>query len=275
MPTIRERRRYCWSAIGTTCGLHNLIQCCLDANDEGEEALLLVGTTCSSDNMEVSLREEEEGEGDKFEEELFGGELKWRKREVETQYEICSARSSAILRRRRRRRRVLDCCLPRKVKFQLPRLGSIRKQEEAAMLRHLKSAAARSPVRSPPPPPPPSAPATRAEGFEEDEEEEEEESARAIAVNMFIANTVEFLNSFAAQCNDKLSLLHRKIVKLDSSLNLLEAKLRSIDDTNAFGHSTNQKAHGLFTQDGRFEPTNLLGLVMLDYATLAGRQCEE
>ncbi|EAZ30151.1 hypothetical protein OsJ_14206 [Oryza sativa Japonica Group] len=160
------------------------------------------------------------------------------------------------------------------------------------MLRHLKSAAARSPMRSPPPHPP-SAPAPRDEGFEE--EEEEEESARAIAVsdqrtiylvrpaftrpltpspistvdliwwcstfgvNMFIANTVEFLNSFAAQCNDKLSLLHRKIVKLDSSLNLLEAKLRSIDDTNAFGHSTNQKAHGLFTQDGRFEPTNLLG----------------
>uniref|UniRef100_A0A0D3FU09 Uncharacterized protein n=1 Tax=Oryza barthii TaxID=65489 RepID=A0A0D3FU09_9ORYZ len=185
MPTIRERRRYCWSAVGTTLGLHNLIQCCLDANDEGEEALLLVSTTCSSDNMEVSLREEE-GEEDKFGDELFGGELKWRKREVE--------------------------------------------------------------------------------GFEE--EEEEEESARAIAVsdqrtiylvNMFIANTVEFLNSFAAQCNDKLSLLHRKIVKLDSSLNLLEAKLRSIDDTNAFGHSTNQKAHGLFTQDGRFEPTNLLG----------------
>lgn len=56
MPTIRERRRYCWSAVGTTCGLHNLIQCCLDANDEGEEALLLVSTTCSSDNMEVSLR---------------------------------------------------------------------------------------------------------------------------------------------------------------------------------------------------------------------------
>uniref|UniRef100_A0A0E0KNU7 Uncharacterized protein n=1 Tax=Oryza punctata TaxID=4537 RepID=A0A0E0KNU7_ORYPU len=130
------------------------------------------------------------------------------------------------------------------------------------MLRHLKSAAARSPVRSPPPPP--SAPATRDEGFED----EEEESARAIAVsdqrtiylvNMFIANTVEFLNSFAAQCNDKLSLLHRKIVKLDSSLNLLEAKLRSIDDNNAFGHSTNQKAQGLFTQDGRFDPANLLG----------------
>jgi hypothetical protein len=134
------------------------------------------------------------------------------------------------------------------------------------MLRHLKSAAARSPMRSPPPHPP-SAPAPRDEGFEE--EEEEEESARAIAVsdqrtiylvrpaftrpltpspistvdliwwcstfgvskrfwsfgvsdcvcvcvslsalqvNMFIANTVEFLNSFAAQCNDKLSLLHR------------------------------------------------------------------
>jgi hypothetical protein len=28
-------------------------------------------------------------------------------------------------------------------------------------------------------------------------------------VNMFIANTVEFLNSFAALCDDKLALLHR------------------------------------------------------------------
>ncbi|XP_006652164.1 WASH complex subunit 3-like [Oryza brachyantha] len=123
------------------------------------------------------------------------------------------------------------------------------------MLRHLRSAAARSPVRSPPP-----ALTTRDDGF--DEEEEEEETSRAIAVsdqrtiylvNMFIANTVEFLNSFAATCNDKLSLLHRKIVKLDSSLTLLEAKLHSIDDANALGHSTNQKAHGLFTNDERFD----------------------
>uniref|UniRef100_A0A0D9W3C4 Uncharacterized protein n=1 Tax=Leersia perrieri TaxID=77586 RepID=A0A0D9W3C4_9ORYZ len=115
------------------------------------------------------------------------------------------------------------------------------------MLRQLKSAAApRSPVRSPPPAP--SASTTRdGSGFEGDEEEE---SVRAIAVsdqrtiylvNMFIANTVEFLNSFSALCNNKLALLHRKIVKLDSSLALLEAKLHSIDDANALGHSTNQK----------------------------------
>jgi hypothetical protein len=30
-----------------------------------------------------------------------------------------------------------------------------------------------------------------------------------LQVNMFIANTVQFLNSFAATCDEKLALLHR------------------------------------------------------------------
>ncbi|XP_066322814.1 uncharacterized protein [Miscanthus floridulus] len=106
------------------------------------------------------------------------------------------------------------------------------------MLNQLRSAAASLPGRLP--------------ALAEDTVAEDDvEGVRAIAVsdqrtiylvNMFIANTVEFLNSFAALCDDKLALLHRNIVKLDLSLALLEAKLHSIDENNnALGHSTSQK----------------------------------
>ncbi|XP_072964193.1 uncharacterized protein [Typha angustifolia] len=47
-------------------------------------------------------------------------------------------------------------------------------------------------------------------------------------VNIFIANTARFLNSFSALCEDKLAHLHRRIVRLDASLTLLEAKIRSV-----------------------------------------------
>ncbi|RCV32975.1 hypothetical protein SETIT_7G046000v2 [Setaria italica] len=118
------------------------------------------------------------------------------------------------------------------------------------MLHHLRSAAASSPGRLPAPP------------------EDDEESVRAVAVsdqrtiylvNMFIANTVEFLNSFAATCDDKLALLHRKIVKLDSSLALLEAKLHSIDENIALGHPTSQKAQQSSSDEKNFCSENLVG----------------
>ncbi|OEL37979.1 hypothetical protein BAE44_0001002 [Dichanthelium oligosanthes] len=123
------------------------------------------------------------------------------------------------------------------------------------MLHHLRSAAASSPGRLPAP-------------LEDAGDEDDEESVRAVAVsdqrtiylvNMFIANTVEFLNSFAATCDDKLAVLHRKIVKLDSSLALLEAKLHSIDQNNALGHSTSQKAQQPSSDDKEICLEDLLG----------------
>ncbi|KAK8448562.1 hypothetical protein SEVIR_7G051400v4 [Setaria viridis] len=123
------------------------------------------------------------------------------------------------------------------------------------MLHHLRSAAASSPGRLPAPP-------------EDAGDEDDEESVRAVAVsdqrtiylvNMFIANTVEFLNSFAATCDDKLALLHRKIVKLDSSLALLEAKLHSIDENIALGHPTSQKAQQSSSDEKNFCSENLVG----------------
>ncbi|TVU13546.1 hypothetical protein EJB05_40606, partial [Eragrostis curvula] len=125
---------------------------------------------------------------------------------------------------------------------------------ERAMLHHLRSAAASASGRLPAPP--------------EDGGDNDEESVRAIAVsdqrtiylvNMFIANTVEFLNSFAALCDDKLALLHRKIVKLDSSLALLEAKLHSIDENNASEHPTREREHQTLTHDKIIDSANLTG----------------
>ncbi|CAN6270684.1 unnamed protein product [Urochloa humidicola] len=128
-------------------------------------------------------------------------------------------------------------------------LGRSHHREQEAMLHHLRSAAASSPGRLPAPP-------------EDAGVEIDEESVRAVAVSdqrtiylvsMFIANTVEFLNSFAATCDDKLALLHRKIVKLDSSLALLEARLYSIDENNAPGHcSASQKAQQSLSDDKIF-----------------------
>ncbi|CAL9104158.1 unnamed protein product [Musa textilis] len=64
--------------------------------------------------------------------------------------------------------------------------------------------------------------------------EEEEEATLAISdqrilylVNIFIGNTARFLNSFASLCQDKLADVHRRILRLDANLTLLEAQLRS------------------------------------------------
>lgn len=54
-------------------------------------------------------------------------------------------------------------------------------------------------------------------------------------------------------------LISRKIVKLDSSLALLEAKLHSIEENSASGHPTIQKAHQSLAHDKIFDPANLTG----------------
>ncbi|KAL4191854.1 hypothetical protein AMTRI_Chr06g169290 [Amborella trichopoda] len=68
------------------------------------------------------------------------------------------------------------------------------------------------------------------------EEVSEEDNALSISdqrtlylVNIFIVDTARFLNRFSALCEQKLADVHRRILRLDATLTLLEAKLRSID----------------------------------------------
>jgi hypothetical protein len=51
----------------------------------------------------------------------------------------------------------------------------------------------------------------------------------------------------------------RKIVKLDGSLALLEAKLQSTDENNALRHSASQKAQQSSSDGKIFSSTNLVG----------------
>eukprot|EP00249_Psilotum_nudum_P009662 c22075_g1_i2 orf=99-647(+) len=52
-------------------------------------------------------------------------------------------------------------------------------------------------------------------------------------VNIFIVHTVHFLNKFSSICERKLADVHRRILRLDTTVSLLEAKLRSIDGLNS------------------------------------------
>lgn len=48
-------------------------------------------------------------------------------------------------------------------------------------------------------------------------------------VTVFIVHTTRFLNRFSALCEQKLAEVHRRMLRLDETLTLLEAKLRSVD----------------------------------------------
>ncbi|KAH9329054.1 hypothetical protein KI387_001162, partial [Taxus chinensis] len=48
-------------------------------------------------------------------------------------------------------------------------------------------------------------------------------------VNIFTVHTMRFLNRFSALCEQKLAEVHRRILRLDATLTLLEAKLKSVD----------------------------------------------
>ncbi|XP_074591195.1 uncharacterized protein LOC141847115 [Curcuma longa] len=60
--------------------------------------------------------------------------------------------------------------------------------------------------------------------------------------NIFIGNTARFLNSFASLCQDKLAQVHRRILKLDANLTLLEAQLQSRGHIYAFDNKSNSEA---------------------------------
>lgn len=59
-------------------------------------------------------------------------------------------------------------------------------------------------------------------------------------VNTFVIHTVRLLNNFSVICEDKLADVHRRIVQVDATLSLLEAKLRSVDGTEGTGELTAQ-----------------------------------
>ncbi|KAL2641400.1 hypothetical protein R1flu_008987 [Riccia fluitans] len=54
-------------------------------------------------------------------------------------------------------------------------------------------------------------------------------------VNTFIIHTVRLLNNFSVLCEDKLADVHRRILRADATLFLLEAKLRSVDGLEGTG----------------------------------------
>lgn len=73
----------------------------------------------------------------------------------------------------------------------------------------------------------------------QEEDSAEDEAALSISdqrtlylVNIFIGNTSKFLNSFASVCEKKLLALHRRIVRMDAMLMVLEAKLRGAQSGN-------------------------------------------
>lgn len=48
-------------------------------------------------------------------------------------------------------------------------------------------------------------------------------------INNFVINTTQFLNKFALTCDDKLRDVHNRIQRLEITMNILDAKLNSID----------------------------------------------
>ncbi|CAK1600526.1 unnamed protein product [Parnassius mnemosyne] len=63
-------------------------------------------------------------------------------------------------------------------------------------------------------------------------------------VNHFVVTTVQFLNTFAKQCESKLMQFEEKLEKVDAAMVLLEARLSSIPEVNN-SSQTNESAEAL------------------------------
>lgn len=48
-------------------------------------------------------------------------------------------------------------------------------------------------------------------------------------INNFVVNTTQFLNKFALTCDEKLRDVHNRIQRLEITMNILDAKLNSIE----------------------------------------------
>ncbi|XP_062913716.1 WASH complex subunit 3 [Mobula hypostoma] len=63
-------------------------------------------------------------------------------------------------------------------------------------------------------------------------------------LNQFIAHTVQFLNRFSTVCEEKLATLSHRIQQIETTLNILEAKLSSIPGLeNVTVEATSQSQH--------------------------------
>ncbi|XP_058102631.1 uncharacterized protein LOC131246479 isoform X2 [Magnolia sinica] len=76
-------------------------------------------------------------------------------------------------------------------------------------------------------------------------------------VNIFIVNTTRFLNKFSAICEEKLSHVHRRILRLDATLTLLEAKLRSIDGVGECEENGSVEVAGPSNQPESQDPSSV------------------
>ncbi|CAA6664198.1 unnamed protein product [Spirodela intermedia] len=92
-----------------------------------------------------------------------------------------------------------------------------------------------SPVSSPFPPAAPAAAAAAALEDNHDELVAICDRRTLYLVNIFLGSSANFLNSFAAVCEDKLADVHRRILRVDSTLRILEAKLCSASKNS--GHA--------------------------------------
>ncbi|XP_078441115.1 uncharacterized protein LOC144711065 [Wolffia australiana] len=75
-------------------------------------------------------------------------------------------------------------------------------------------------------------------------------------VNIFMGNSANFLNSFAAVCEDKLLDVHRRILRLDSSLRILEEKLGKAGEDRQIACSSLSFADPS-SSDGEIRESNL------------------
>ncbi|XP_042498096.1 WASH complex subunit 3-like isoform X2 [Macadamia integrifolia] len=81
-------------------------------------------------------------------------------------------------------------------------------------------------------------------------------------VNIFIMDTTRFLNHFSALCEEKLVNVHRRMLRLDSSLTLLEEQLRSsyrVEETEGHCVGRLMVCVSMDTQLRNREPPRLAG----------------
>ncbi|XP_075716183.1 WASH complex subunit 3 [Rhinoderma darwinii] len=77
-------------------------------------------------------------------------------------------------------------------------------------------------------------------------------------LNQFVVHTVQFLNRFSTVCEEKLSALSLRIQQIETTLNILDAKLSSIpglEDVKVETHLSNNIANGHLQPQPVPEPT--------------------
>ncbi|GLJ44545.1 hypothetical protein SUGI_0935350 [Cryptomeria japonica] len=91
-------------------------------------------------------------------------------------------------------------------------------------------------------------------------------------VNVFVVHTVRFLNRFSALCEQKLAEVHRRILRLDATLTLLEAKLKSVDGLEEVGQTSSFHASPELSSSEN--PANETGESSSEGVQLSLKTCE-